>query len=359
MQFPKKEHYSVDDLYKMANEMRVDLIKMLTKAGSGHSAAPLGTMEIWTAMYFHILNHNPKKPDWEERDRLLLSCGHYCPARYTVMAHSGYFPHEELWTLRKLGTRLQGHPEREKLPGVETTSGPLGSGLSQAAGMAKVAQMDKKKWWTYVLMSDGEQQAGQVWEAAMFAGNNKLGNLIAILDRNNIQINGFTENVMPLEPLMQKYEAFNWHVQDIDGHNIEELIAAVNKALRARLRNSFTVASSNDSISSISSSGTYATSSSVLNPSCTRMSATSSSTSSFSMNTARVLENSSECFSLDCSTVMMLSSHPVNSLARRTFWPPRPIACARFSSSTTTSMLCFSSSTTMLLTSAGASALMT
>ncbi|HLD96550.1 MAG TPA: transketolase [Patescibacteria group bacterium] len=230
MQFPKKEHYSVDDLYKMANEMRVDLIKMLTKAGSGHSAAPLGTMEIWTAMYFHILNHNPKKPDWEERDRLLLSCGHYCPARYTVMAHSGYFPHEELWTLRKLGTRLQGHPEREKLPGVETTSGPLGSGLSQAAGMAKVAQMDKKKWWTYVLMSDGEQQAGQVWEAAMFAGNNKLGNLIAILDRNNIQINGFTENVMPLEPLMQKYEAFNWHVQDIDGHNIEELIAAVNKA---------------------------------------------------------------------------------------------------------------------------------
>ena len=230
MQFPKKEHYSVDELYKMANEMRVDLIKMLTKAGSGHSAAPLGTMEIWTAMYFHILNHNPKKPDWEERDRLLLSCGHYCPARYTVMAHAGYFPHEELWTLRKWGTRLQGHPERERLPGVETTSGPLGSGLSQAAGMAKAAQMDGKKWWTYVLMSDGEQQAGQIWEAAMFAGNNKLGNLIGILDRNNIQINGFTEDVMPLEPLMQKYEAFGWHVQDIDGHNIEELIDAVNKA---------------------------------------------------------------------------------------------------------------------------------
>uniref|UniRef100_A0A832DS32 Transketolase n=1 Tax=candidate division WWE3 bacterium TaxID=2053526 RepID=A0A832DS32_UNCKA len=230
MQFPKKEHYTVDELYKMANEMRTDLIKMLTKAGSGHSASPLGTMEIWTAFYFHILNHNPKKPDWEERDRLILSCGHYCPARYTVMAHAGYFPHEELWTLRKWGTRLQGHPERERLPGVETTSGPLGSGLSQAAGMAKAAQMAGKKWWTYVLMSDGEQQAGQTWEAAMFASHNHLGNLIGIVDRNNIQINGFTENVMPLEPLMQKYEAFGWHVQDIDGHNIEELIDAVNHA---------------------------------------------------------------------------------------------------------------------------------
>ena len=230
MIFPKKEHYSVDEMYKMANEMRTDLIKMLTKAGSGHSAAPLGTMEIFTALYFHILNHNPKKPDWEERDRLILSCGHYCPVRYTVMAHTGYFPHEELWTLRKYGTRLQGHPERERLPGVETTSGPLGSGLSQAAGMAKAAQMDGKKWWTYVLMSDGEQQAGNTWEGAMFAANNHLGNLIGILDRNNIQINGFTENVMPLEPLMQKYEAFGWHVQDIDGHNIQELMDAVNKA---------------------------------------------------------------------------------------------------------------------------------
>jgi len=230
MQFPKKEHYTEDELYRMANEMRVDLIKMLTKAGSGHSASPLATMEMFTALYFHILNHNPKKPEWEERDRLILSCGHYCPVRYTVMAHAGYFPHEELWTLRKYGTRLQGHPERERLPGVETTSGPLGSGLSQAAGMAKAAQMDGKKWWTYVLMSDGEQQAGNTWEGAMFAANNHLGNLIGILDRNNIQINGFTENVMPLEPLMQKYEAFGWHVQDIDGHNIEELMDAVNHA---------------------------------------------------------------------------------------------------------------------------------
>jgi transketolase len=230
MQFPKKEHYSVDELYRMANEMRVDLIKMLTKAGSGHSAAPLGTMEIWTALYFHILNHDPKDPEWENRDRLILSCGHYCPARYTVMAHAGYFPHDELWTLRKYGTRLQGHPERERLPGVETTSGPLGSGLSEAAGLAYAAKMDGKKWWTYVLMSDGEQQAGNIWEGAMFAGNNKLGNLIGIIDRNNIQISGFTEDVMPLEPLADKYAAFGWHVQDIDGHNIQELIDAVNHA---------------------------------------------------------------------------------------------------------------------------------
>lgn len=230
MQFPKKDNYSVDEMYKMANEMRVDLIKMLTKAGSGHSAGPLGTMEIWTAMYFHILNHNPKKPDWEERDRLILSCGHICPARYTVMAHAGYFPHEWLGTLRKWGSPLQGHPEREKLPGLETTSGPLGSGLSQAAGMAYAGKMDGKKWRVYCLMSDGEQEAGQTWEAAMFAGKNNLYNLTGIIDRNNIQINGYTEDVMPLEPLEEKYKAFGWHVIHIDGHNIQEIIDAANHA---------------------------------------------------------------------------------------------------------------------------------
>src|SRR3990170_3093490 len=230
MQFPKKDNYSVDELYKMANAMRQDLIKMLTKAGSGHSAGPLGTMEIWTALYFHILNHNPKKPAWEERDRLVLSCGHICPARYTVMAHAGYFPHDWLWTLRKWGSPLQGHPEREKLPGVETTSGPLGSGLSQAAGMAYAAKMDGKKWRTYVIMSDGEQEAGQTWEAAMFAGKNNLYNLTGIIDRNNIQINGYTEDVMPLEPLEEKYKAFGWHVIHIDGHNIQEIIDATNHA---------------------------------------------------------------------------------------------------------------------------------
>ena len=230
MQFPKKKHYTTDELYKMSNEMRKDLIKMLTKAGSGHSAGPLGTMEIWTAMYFHILNHDSKKPDWEERDRLILSCGHICPARYTVMAHAGYFPHEELWTLRQWGARLQGHPERTKLPGLETTSGPLGSGLSQAAGMAYAGLMDDKRWQVYCLMSDGEQEAGQTWEAAMFAGKNNLHNLTGIIDRNNIQINGYTEDVMPLEPLEEKYKSFGWHVLHVDGHNIEAIIDACNHA---------------------------------------------------------------------------------------------------------------------------------
>lgn len=214
----------------MANQMRTDLIKMLVTAGSGHSAGPLGMMEVFTALYFHILNHNPKKPDWEERDRLILSNGHICPVRYTVMAHAGYFPHEWLWTLRKLGSPLQGHPERERLPGLETTSGPLGSGLSQAAGMAYAGLTDKKKWWVYCAMSDGEQEAGQTWEAAMFAAKNKLYNLIGIIDRNNIQIDGFTEDIMPLEPLKNKYESFGWHVQEIDGHNIQALIDAVDEA---------------------------------------------------------------------------------------------------------------------------------
>src|SRR3989304_1895916 len=234
MQFPKKEHYSVDELYKMANEMRVDLIKMLTKAGSGHSASPLGTMEIWAAMYFHILNHNPKKPDWEERDRLLLSCGHYCPARYTAIAHAGYFPHEELWTLRKWGTRLQGHPERERLPGLETTSGPLGSGLSQAAGYAYAARMDGKTFRVFCAMSDGEQEEGNTWEAAMFAAKYRLTNLTGIMDRNNIQIDGNTEDVMPLEPMGDKYEAFNWHVIEVDGHNIPQFVAACEEAKAIR-----------------------------------------------------------------------------------------------------------------------------
>ncbi|MEK7464979.1 MAG: transketolase, partial [Patescibacteria group bacterium] len=164
--------------------------------------------------------------DWEERDRLVLSNGHICPVRYAAMARAGYFPVEELKTLRKLGTRLQGHPHRTALPGVETTSGPLGSGLSQAVGMAIAAKMDKKKFNIYCLMSDGEQEAGQTWEAAMLAGKLKLDNLTALIDRNNIQIDGMTEDIMPLEPLREKYEAFNWHVLEINGHNFEEIVNA-------------------------------------------------------------------------------------------------------------------------------------
>ncbi|HEX9608825.1 MAG TPA: transketolase [Candidatus Paceibacterota bacterium] len=217
-------------LEKKANEIRQTLIEMLTEAGSGHTAGPLGMADIFTAFYFHILNHDPEKPDWEERDRLILSNGHITPIRYAAMAHAGYFPLAEAKTLRKFGSRLQGHPEREKLPAVETTSGPLGSGLSQAAGIAYGARMDDKKFRVYCLLSDAEHQAGNLWEGAMFAGVNKLANLTAVIDRNNIQINGMTEDVMPLEPLRAKYEAFNWHVLEVDGHNIEAFSDAVDEA---------------------------------------------------------------------------------------------------------------------------------
>ncbi len=219
-----------EELEIKANEARELLIEMLTEAGSGHTAGPLGMADIFTAMYFHVLNHDPKNPAWEERDRLILSNGHITPIRYVVMAMAGYFPVEELKTLRKFGTRLQGHPERERLPGVETTSGPLGSGLGQGTGIAYAARMDKKKFHTYCFMSDGEQDAGATWEAAMFTGKNKLNNTTAVIDRNNIQIDGMTENVMPLESLEAKYEAFNWHVLEVDGHNIEQFVDAIEQA---------------------------------------------------------------------------------------------------------------------------------
>ena len=221
---------STEELEKTANKIRQDIIKMLVKAGSGHSAGPLGLADIFTAFYFHILNHNPEDPDWEDRDRLFLSCGHTVPVRYAAMAAAGYFPREWLWKLRKLGSPLQGHPERTKLPGLESTSGPLGEGLAQAAGYAYAARMDGKRFRIFCIMSDGEQDAGNTWEGVMFAGKYKLSNLTAIIDRNNIQIDGFTEDIMPLEPLADKYKAFGWHVLHIDGHNFEEIINAVNHA---------------------------------------------------------------------------------------------------------------------------------
>ena len=220
----------INKLEENANQIRQDIIKMLVEAGSGHSAGPLGMADIFTAFYFHILKHDPKNPFWEERDRLFLSNGHICPVRYVAMAHAGYFPISELKTLRKLGSRLQGHPERTKLPGVETTSGPLGSGLAQASGYAYASRMDNKKFRIYCVCSDGEHDAGNHWEAVLFAGKYKLSNLTSIVDRNNIQIDGHTEDVMPLEPLEDKYKAFNWHVIHVDGHNIGEFIDAVGHA---------------------------------------------------------------------------------------------------------------------------------
>lgn len=218
------------ELEKKANQIRKDLIKMLLKGGSGHSAGPLDLADIFTALYFRVLKHDPKNPKWDDRDRLCLSCGHVAPIRYVTMAHAGYLPKTELKTFRKLGTRLQGHPSYHDLPALEHSSGPLGQGTSVAVGMALRAKMDKKKHYVFCVVSDGEQEEGQVWEAAMFAGKHKLNNLIFIMDRNNIQIDGFTEDVMPLEPIRDKYEAFGWHVIDIDGHNIQQIVESCQLA---------------------------------------------------------------------------------------------------------------------------------
>ncbi len=218
------------ELELKANDIRQSIIEMLVEAGSGHSAGPLGMADIFTALYFEALNIDPKKPDWSERDRLVLSCGHIAPVFYATLAHRGFFPREELKTLRKFGTRLSGHPHNLALPGVENSSGPLGQGLSQAVGMALAARMDNKKWRTYAVLSDGEQNEGQIWEAVMFAGKNQLHNLTAIIDRNNIQIDGFTEDIMPLEPLADKYRAFNWYVLEVDGHNYDEILGALRHA---------------------------------------------------------------------------------------------------------------------------------
>lgn len=218
------------ELEKKAEEIRETIVNSLVAAGSGHTAGPLGMADIFTAFYFHILNHDSKRPSWEERDRLILSNGHICPVLYATMAHAGYFPIEECLTLRKFGSRLQGHPERTRLPGLETTSGPLGEGLSQASGMAYSFRMDEKKQRVYCLMSDGEQEEGNVWEAAMFAGKNKLNNLTAVMDRNNIQIDGMTEDIMPLEPIADKYRAFNWHVIETNGNDISAFVSAVEEA---------------------------------------------------------------------------------------------------------------------------------
>ncbi|KND48257.1 MAG: transketolase [Parcubacteria bacterium C7867-004] len=213
-----------------AEAIRETILDMLVAAGSGHTAGPLGMSDIFASFYFHILKHDPTKPDWEERDILILSNGHIVPVRYSAMAHAGYFPVEECLTLRKFGSRLQGHPERLRLPGLETTSGPLGEGLSQAAAIAYAFRMDGKKNNVYVLMGDGEQDEGNVWEAVMWAGKEKLNSLTAVIDRNNIQIDGMTEDIMPLESLRAKYEAFGWHVLEVNGHDVRAFIGAVEEA---------------------------------------------------------------------------------------------------------------------------------
>lgn len=222
--------YSLEDLNEISKEVRADIIKMLLKSKAGHPAGSLGMVEVFVALYFAILNHDPSNPLWEERDRLILSNGHICPARYAVMSHAGYFEHKHLMNLGRFKSILQGHPDKRFLESLETTSGPLGCGLAQASGIALAAKMDKKRFRTFVITSDGEHGEGNHWEAVNFAGKNNLSNLTMIIDRNNIQIDGFTEEVMPLEPLADKYRSFNWSVLEVDGHNILEIINAVNKA---------------------------------------------------------------------------------------------------------------------------------
>jgi transketolase len=229
---------TLHQLQNKAAAVRRDIITMLEHAGSGHTAGPLGLADLVTTLYYNVMNVDPKKPDDPNRDIFMLSNGHCVPVQYAVMAQMGYFPKEELMTLRKLGSRLQGHPERTLLPGLESTSGPLGSGVSQGAGYAYTLQyLDKQRHrWVYVITGDGELQEGNIWEAAMFAGKYRLSQLIVFVDRNNIQIDGPTEDVMPLEDLRGKWESFGWHVQEIDGHNVESIQDAVNmaKAIEAR-----------------------------------------------------------------------------------------------------------------------------
>ncbi len=223
----------VKSLSLRANLIRQSIVEMLCEATNGHTAGPLGMTDIFTLLYFNTLKHDVKNPTWEKRDRLVLSNGHICPVLYATLAHAGYIPIEELMTLRKFGSRLQGHPHREFLPILESSSGPLGSGLSQAVGMAIADRMDngiKTDTTIYCMLGDGELDEGQNWEAMMLAGKERLHNLIAIVDRNNIQIDGDTEDVMPLENLMDKWKSFNWHVQEVDGHNFEMVEDAIGEA---------------------------------------------------------------------------------------------------------------------------------
>ena len=225
---------NIKKLEILADQVREDIIKSLTIAGSGHSAGSLGMADVFTALYFNIMKHNPRKPKWENRDRLILSNGHICPLLYSVLAHTKYFSISKLKTLRKLGSPLQGHPHMNSVPGVETSGGPLGQGTSIAAGIAYAAKLDNKKYKVFLSMGDGELNEGQCWESFMFAAKNKLNYLIAFVDRNHIQIDGRTDDVMPLENLADKFKAFNWNVINIDGHNMSQILNAFSKSHKTK-----------------------------------------------------------------------------------------------------------------------------
>jgi len=234
--------HSEEELKKLAVKIRKDVIKIIYKVGSGHPGGSLGLVEIFVAFYKEILNHDPKNPLWEERDRLILSNGHVCPARYAVMAECGYFPKDKLYELGSFGSILQGHPDRRFLPALETTSGPLGCGLGEACGIALAAKIDKKRFRTYVITSDGEHNEGNHWEAVMFASKYKLSNLTMIVDRNSVQIGGTTEEIMPIESLKEKYNSFNWNVLEIDGHDFGKITKAILEARKYYLGPSVLIA---------------------------------------------------------------------------------------------------------------------
>lgn len=216
--------WSVEEIALKAKNIRENIIRMLLAAGFGHSASPLGMADVFAVLYFSVLSYDVDNPSWKNRDRLILSCGHICPVLYATLAEVGFLPIQELSTYGKLGSRLQGHPSRVDLPLLETSSGPLGQGISQAIGMAIALREDNNPAHVYCVMSDGEHNEGQVWEALLLANKFKLSNLTVILDRNNIQIGGYTNTILPLEPLREKYESFGWHVMEVDGHSIPALI---------------------------------------------------------------------------------------------------------------------------------------
>ncbi|MBI2871216.1 MAG: transketolase [Candidatus Omnitrophica bacterium] len=238
----QRQTLSYRELKEIAREVRIDIIRMLAEAGSGHPGGSLSAVEIVVSLFYQIMRHDPKRPDWPHRDRFVLSKGHACPVLYATLARLGYFPREELMTLRKLGSRLQGHPDPAALPFLEAATGALGQGLSVAIGMALASKLEKNAWHTYCLMGDGETQEGQVWEAAMSAPKFKLDNLTAIIDYNKGQIDGHTWEVMDLEPIADKWRAFNWKVLTIDGHDFQKVIAAFKEARTIKERPTMIIA---------------------------------------------------------------------------------------------------------------------
>src|SRR5687768_8545166 len=217
-------------LTDIARELRITDIEMLTEAGSGHPGGTLSAADMVAALFFHKLRLKPEEPDWAGRDRFILSKGHCIPIVYAAMAKLGFFPEDELKTLRKLGTRLQGHPDRARLPGIEASTGSLGQGLSVAVGMALASKIDRADWRVYCMLGDGESQAGQVWEAAMLAPRRGLDNLCVILDQNQVQQTGKVVDILDIEPTVAKWRAFDWHVREIDGHNMTEIVDALDEA---------------------------------------------------------------------------------------------------------------------------------